>query len=82
MNALAGLLSSFRKGSARRSAARSLASLTAAELADLGMTPDRIDDVVDEMLLRNEHAMLRAAAPSFRGERVRSVAPGYALRRS
>ena len=50
MFSLSGLLAGFRKGSARQSSVRSLQSLSAAELRDIGIAPDQIGDVVDAML--------------------------------
>ena len=67
MSALTSLLAWFRKGEARRSASRSLHRLSVAELADLGIPPDRIDDVVDEMLMMTEHC--RDCAVSARPRR-------------
>ena len=73
MSVLTSLLTWVREGNARRSASRSLHRLSAAELADLGIPTDRIYDVVDEMLLMNEHrrdcavSASRAAVPARRG---------------
>lgn len=69
MNAPLRLLAWFRKGSARRSASRSLYGLSRAQLADLGIPPDRIDDVVDEMLMLNEHQALRSAPAAAEARR-------------
>ena len=64
------LLASFRQGSARRSATRALRGLTAAQLADLGITPDQIDDIVDAALQRSraeaDVAAVRAASAARR----------------
>jgi hypothetical protein len=57
MNALHNMLAAFRKGQVRRSAARSLYGLSGAQLADLGIPADRIEDVVDDMLMLNEHRL-------------------------
>jgi len=60
------LFAPFRRGDTRRSATRTLRGLSAAQLADLGITPDGIDDVVDTMLLQNEHRQdLRRPAPAL-----------------
>ncbi len=44
------LFGAFRKGSARRSAVRTLSSLSAAQLRDIGISPDQIGDVADAMI--------------------------------
>lgn len=59
MNTFSSLLAAFRQGSARRSAAHALRSLPAAQLADLGIPADAIDDVVEAMLARPEQRPVR-----------------------
>jgi hypothetical protein len=67
MSTLLSLLSGFRRGKARRAAARTLHGLSAAQLADIGIPPDRIEDVVDEMLVLNEHRASRPALATRAG---------------
>lgn len=55
MFARLSLFAPFRRGDTRRSAVRTLRGLCAAQLADLGITPDGIEEVVDTMLMQNEH---------------------------
>ena len=78
MSVLTSLLTWLRKGNARRSASRSLHRLSAAELADLGIPPDRIDDVVDEMLLMNEHRRDCAVSASRGGGPRQAGLPRFA----
>ena len=50
MFSLSGLFSTFRDGSARRSAVRTLGSLTQAQLRDLGIPSDSLNDFAGDML--------------------------------
>ena len=56
------LLQGFREGSARRSAVRTLGSLSAAQLRDLGIPADGIDDFVGTMLAVHHSRRANAAA--------------------
>jgi uncharacterized protein YjiS (DUF1127 family) len=50
---LSSFLASFRRGRIRRSAVRALRGLSAEQLADLGIAPDRIGDAVDGLIARD-----------------------------
>ena len=56
MSMLSAILAGFRRGNARRSAAHTLRGLSAAQLADIGIHPDAIDDVVSAMLANSAGA--------------------------
>jgi uncharacterized protein YjiS (DUF1127 family) len=70
MFSLLQLLASFRQGSARRSAARALRRLPPAQLADLGIAPDQIDDLIEATMRRSrwdaDTAALRRSASAGR----------------
>lgn len=51
MFAFSDLFGAFRKGRARRSTEQCLSSLSAAQLRDIGISPDQIGDVADAMIV-------------------------------
>lgn len=69
---LSEFVAAFRQGSARRSAVRTLASLSSAELRDLGLPPDRIDEVVGDMLARRQGRRLHDAASAYPAAPIRA----------
>lgn len=62
MGPIFSILAAFRRGEARRATARSLRGMSAAQLTDIGIPVDGIDDVVESMLSANEYG----PAPSGR----------------
>ena len=60
MGTLSAILAGFRRGHDRRATARALRDLSAAQLADIGIHSDNIDDVVSAMLASDAG---RPAAP-------------------
>jgi len=80
MSAPFSLLASFRKGLTRRSAVRTLRNLSPAQLRDIGIPSDSLDDVVGEMLALTA-ARNSASASAGLGVGVRRPGPaGTALR--
>jgi uncharacterized protein YjiS (DUF1127 family) len=71
MFALSSLLATFRRGQIRRSAAHTLRTLSPAQLADLGIASDGIDDVVDGLIAHQgglpPRARTGSAAVAMRG---------------
>ena len=61
------LFASFQRGQTRRTAAHALRGLSAAQLDDIGIAPDQIDDVVDAMWKRARSDQDRAAARTRSG---------------
>jgi hypothetical protein len=62
MFSLFRLLEVFREGSARRSAVQTLGSLSAAQLRDLGIPSDGLDEFVGDMLAASNRREKAVAA--------------------
>lgn len=59
MVTFSSFLAAFHRAKIRRSAIRSLRSLSSEQLADLGIAPDGIGDVVDGLIARQATSSVR-----------------------
>jgi len=66
MSWLSSLFEGFHRGGTRSAALHDLGSLSAAQLADIGIAPDQIGDVVDGLLRRPHLDEIRAIGPATR----------------
>lgn len=64
------LITTFREGSARRSAVRTLSSLSAAQMRDLGIPSDGLDEFVGSLLTATHSRRAPAVAATFPSPRV------------
>lgn len=66
MSWLPSLFETFRRGQTRSASLHDLGGLSAAQLADIGIPPDQIGDVVDGLLRRPHLDEIRAIGPATR----------------